>query len=75
MSSDNLTSSRILSWKLGKRFVFASSTIILTSDRVLGELLLGSMIVNHLVRGPRYGPFREALKKNNNNNKQALGSF
>ena len=61
MSSDNLTSSRIFSQKLGKHFGFASLAMILTSDRVLGELILGSMMMNHLVRGLRYGPFRKAF--------------
>ena len=63
--SDNLKSSRILPQQLGRYIGLDSSTKVLTSDEVLSEVTIRSMIVHHLVRGSIHGSFREAffLKK------------
>ena len=61
MSLDNLISLRAHPRKLGRYFDFANLVKILTSDGVLGEFTIGSIMMHHLVRGPGYGYFREAL--------------
>lgn len=71
MSSDNLISFRVHPQKLGRCIGFVSLVKILTPNGVLSEFTIESIMMHHLVRGPRYGYFRKTLFLN----KHVLGLF